>query len=442
MLPTLEGGAGRSPFPQARRTPESPAAGQREHLDGLHLHSHGVSAEEIAAALRAQPTARHSKGKRWKARWLDPDGRECSRAFSRKTDADSHLVQVGADILRGSYVDPEAGKVKLRKYAAEWLASRAWDAGTRQVIEKRVNVHIIPGLGDKQLSYLARRPSLISGWLAGLPVGERYAGHIFGTLSAIFAAAVDDGLVASNPCRAASVRPKRPPARKLVPWDAARVAAVQAAMPARYQAMADAESGLGLRQGEIIGLPLDGLDFLRRYVRVRLQVRVIGMTLVFAPPKGGRERDVPLPGPVGLALAAHLEQFPARAVTLPWREPGGKPRTETLVFTSSSGALHRNGFNSYVWRPARRKAGVPDGRENGMHALRHYYASVLLSGGVDIGALSEYLGHHDPGFTLRVYRHLMPSDADHARQAIEAALAAARPAADGSQTAQGGAAMP
>jgi integrase len=59
-----------------------------------------------------------------------------------------------------------------------------------------------------------------------------------------------------------------------------------------------------------------------------------------------------------------------------------------------------------------------------MHALRHHYASILLAGGVDIGALSEYLGHHDPGFTLRVYRYLMPGDADRAREAVEAALRA------------------
>ena len=59
-----------------------------------------------------------------------------------------------------------------------------------------------------------------------------------------------------------------------------------------------------------------------------------------------------------------------------------------------------------------------------MHALRHHYASILLAGGVDIGAVSEYLGHHDPGFTLRVYRHLMVSDTERARKAIEAALRA------------------
>ena len=32
-----------------------------------------------------------------------------------------------------------------------------------------------------------------------------------------------------------------------------------------------------------------------------------------------------------------------------------------------------------------------------MHQLRHFYASALVAGGVDIRALAEYLGHHDRG---------------------------------------------
>ncbi|GGS54496.1 hypothetical protein GCM10010238_49870 [Streptomyces griseoviridis] len=44
-----------------------------------------------------------------------------------------------------------------------------------------------------------------------------------------------------------------------------------------------------------------------------------------------------------------------------------------------------------------------------MHALRHAYASVPLDAGESIKALSEYLGHSDPGFTLRTYTHLLPS---------------------------------
>jgi integrase len=238
-------------------------------------------------------------------------------------------------------------------------------------------------------------------------------------------AAVDDGLISRNPCRAGSVRAPRVQRRKVIPWAAAQVADVRAALDARHGAMVDCGAGLGLRQGEIFGLPLDAVDFLRRTVRVRAQVRLVSNRPVFAPPKRGRERDVPLPGPVSAALAAHLKHFPARPVTLPWLEPGGKPQTETLIFTTVRGlAFHRTTFNSEVWRPAREEAGLPNDRENGMHALRHHYASVLLAGGVDIRAVSEYLGHQDPAFTLRIYAHLMPGADDRARRAVEKALAA------------------
>jgi integrase len=377
-----------------------------------------------------RPTRRHGRGKRWKARYADPDGHERSKCFARKGDAEKFLTQVGADILRGTYLDPDAGKITLRKYTAQWLADRSWDAGTRQTNEHRISKHILPKLGDKRLDQLARSPSVISGWLSGLPVAAVYAGQILGLLSSILSAARDDGLISRNPCAAASVKPPRVDRRKLIPWTAAQATAVRAAMPARYQAMADCGTGLGLRQGEIIGLPVDAVDFLRRTVRIRVQVRLVGNRPVFAPPKGGRQRDVPLPEPVSLALAAHLEKHPARVVTLPWREPGGKPHTETLIFTTSRGtAIHRTWFNADVWRPARKAAGLANDRENGMHALRHHYASVLLAGGVDIRALSEYLGHHDPAFTLRIYAHLMPGADDRARKAVEAALTAASPVA-------------
>jgi hypothetical protein len=42
--------------------------------------------------------------------------------------------------------------------------------------------------------------------------------------------------------------------------------------------------------------------------------------------------------------------------------------------------------------------------------------------GVDIRTLAEYLGHSDPGFTVRTYTHLMPSAPDKARRAVDRAL--------------------
>jgi site-specific recombinase XerD len=78
-------------------------------------------------------------------------------------------------------------------------------------------------------------------------------------------------------------------------------------------------------------------------------------------------------------------------------------------------------------RPARPITGVPATRDNGMHALRHHYASALLEDGVNIRALADFLGHNDPGFTLRVYAHLMPSAEDRARAAVDRAFADSGP---------------
>ncbi|WP_280428739.1 tyrosine-type recombinase/integrase [Nocardia brasiliensis] len=80
-------------------------------------------------------------------------------------------------------------------------------------------------------------------------------------------------------------------------------------------------------------------------------------------------------------------------------------------------------FNKVVWQPAFAKAGLTyRTRADGMHTgLRHYYASKLLARGVSVTELAEFLGHEDPGFTLRVYTHLLPSSNERARQAVDAA---------------------
>jgi integrase len=198
---------------------------------------------------------------------------------------------------------------------------------------------------------------------------------------------------------------------------------VRAALAARYQAMTDCGSGLGMRQGEVFGLAAGDVDWLRKVAHVRRQVKIVGSRPVFAPPKGGKERDVPLPESVALRLSAHLARFPAREVTLPWRARDGKPVTAALMFTTTpGGAIRRGDWNKLSWHPALEAAGVTPGRENGFHALRHAFASTLLADGVDIRTLAEYLGHHDPGFTLRVYTHLMPSSEQRMREAIDRAL--------------------
>ncbi|MET8203092.1 tyrosine-type recombinase/integrase [Micromonospora taraxaci] len=94
-------------------------------------------------------------------------------------------------------------------------------------------------------------------------------------------------------------------------------------------------------------------------------------------------------------------------------------------------------FNPGVWKPAIRATGIPDDHHNGMHVLRHTYASVLLDAGESVKALSTYLGHADPGFTLRTYTHLLPTSEDRTRCAIDTALGENRTAEDGPEAFDG-----
>lgn len=201
--------------------------------------------------------------------------------------------------------------------------------------------------------------------------------------------------------------------------------AVREQLPERYKLVIDLGVGLGLRQGEIFGLSLGDIDLNTGEIEIKRQVKVLyGNRLIFGLPKGRKVRTVPLPDEVLERINEHATRFPPRAVTLPWDRTDGSPRTvDLLLFTRESGALNRNYFNPSIWRPALKRAGVEVKRQNGCHALRHFYASTLLDAGESILALSEYLGHADPGFTLRTYTHMMPSSTERTKSAIDAMLA-------------------
>lgn len=395
------------------------------------------------AAKEARP--RNGVGRRWRVRYEDPDGNERSRSFDKKADADAFKTEIDADLKRGTYHDPDAGRITLRKYAEEWLGNQTFDAVTREAVETRMRLHIFPELGGKRLDELAARPSLIKAWLSGLRLAPSTTGKVFTHLNSVMLAAALDGRIRVNPCAGLAKQLPQGTKRKLEPWTRAQAAAVRAALPGRLAAVVDAGIGLGLRQSEIFGLSVEEINFLRRQVNVRQQVKLVAGRPHFAPPKGKKERDVPLAGPTADALAAHLAEFGSVEVTLPWHEPGdrrhGRMVTASLLFTTRAGRpIQRHGFNTHTWRPAVIAAGLEPDRVNGCHMMRHLYTSTLISSGVDVRTAAENLGHNDGGaLVLKTYSHLMPDSEDRTRKAIEAAFAAeADSAATGPLTAQRG----
>jgi integrase len=231
---------------------------------------------------------------RYDVNYREPDGRRRRKTFLKKSDADNFASAVEADKARGSYVDPDAGKVTFEKYAGEWLAAQTFDVTSRGITEIQLRLHVYPVLGSRQLRSI--KPSTVQAWLKGLAVSVSYQRMILSTVSSIFNAAVDDELVTKNPCRAGSVRAPKREARKVVPWTVERVAQVHDALPDRYRIAATLAAGLGLRQGEVFGLAVEDVDFLRGTVEVRRQVRLFTRGgQAFRLPKGRKVRTIPLP---------------------------------------------------------------------------------------------------------------------------------------------------
>ncbi|MFJ9130956.1 tyrosine-type recombinase/integrase [Streptomyces sp. NPDC102340] len=380
-------------------------------------------------------TDRHGVGLRYQARYVGPDGKRKNKSFpdGQKRLAEKWLTGIEADVARGDFIDPKASRTTFQEFAEKWLANQSGDPNTRASMESQLNLHAFPRIGSRQLGSF--QPSHIREFvtqLEGSGMSGSYARVIFSNVRAVLSAAVEDRCLRRNPCHSRTVLPPAMGTRRVVPWEPQRVFDVRAAMVERFRPMVDVGAGCGLRQGEILGLCVEDIDFDSGTLHVVQQLKLSLSKAVFAPPKGGKLRDVPLPDPVAEALREHMEKFPPMEITLPWMRGNGQPVTRHLLFSGPKGGhVWRTSLNEDHWKPALAKAGVipkaksrehEAAREHGMHALRHFYASVLLDAGESIKALAEYLGHSDPGLTLKVYAHLMPSSQERARKALGRAL--------------------
>ncbi|MFI5777404.1 tyrosine recombinase XerC [Nocardia sp. NPDC051570] len=375
-----------------------------------------------------EPTELHGKGLRYRVRYVDPDGAERSTSFPdrQKKRADDFLIEVESHKRQGTYVDPRAAKKTFRQQGDTWLKVQSDDPATREALRSRLDQQIYPVLGDKPFTVI-EQPATIREWLGKLAdagLSENYKTVCFTIVSSICDSAVDDKIIRRNPCKVKSV--PRPVSRspKVVVWPEARLRAVESALPGRFRIATKLGAGAGLRQGEILGYSPDDIDRDAQEFRVERQIKTVKGVMMFALPKGGKTRAVPAADSMITAVDGHLERYPAVPVTLPWGRPDGPPVTVRLLATGDGGRLYRGDtFTKVVWQNAFRSAGLEyRNRIDGMHALRHFFASMLLANGCSIKELAEFLGHSDPGFTLKIYTHLVPDSYDRARTAVDGVL--------------------
>ncbi len=161
------------------------------------------------------------------------------------------------------------------------------------------------------------------------------------------------------------------PVQALGVADGVAEASDSAAVQARDAALFTLLYGCGLRIAEALALNV-------RDVPPGAALRVVG--------KGSKERIVPMLPAVRDALAAWLALHPDRQPASP-------------LFPGVRGARLNAGVAQRAMRTYRRLAGLPEHATP--HALRHSFATHLLSGGADLRSIQELLGHASLSTTQR-----------------------------------------
>ncbi|WP_439427777.1 tyrosine-type recombinase/integrase [Micromonospora sp. LA-10] len=355
--------------------------------------------------VRKTPAGRH------RACWRDPAGKQRSKTFRTKREANAFLAEVESALNRGLYVAPDAGRVRFGDYADRWLAARNSEKTTAARDASVMRNHVVPRWGSQPLSSIEH--SAVQAWVTSL--GERLSpasiAECFRLTSAVLRSAVRDRIIGFNPCEGVRLPPRRRTDTDDLTISREQLPRLLTAVPVQYRALVALAAGTGLRWGECAGLQWDALDLALGVVRVvRVAEEVSGHVTIKPYPKSkaGR-RSVPIP-----PFAVHSLTDHERA----YRTDG-----QLLVFTTGTGeAIRRGTFRSRVWKPSLQRAGLPMALR--FHDLRHSYATWLVSDGVPINDVAKVMGHEQTSTTLNRYTH---STAERDRRVLKSFAAFSLP---------------
>ena len=227
--------------------------------------------------------------------------------------------------------------------------------------------------------------------------------NTIGLLSAAYDHAIFIGQLDSNPCKRVSLPQGQPRDIRILYLEE---------MPRFLEAIADVDLNekvayelalfLGLRRSEIIGLKESDVDIVQGLVYVHnTRHRVDGVDIEADTKTKKSTRVLALPDILILDLARLLEihrQFPYE-------------KTDFLVQDGFGNALNGQALASRLERLEKRN-GLPHVT---LHGLRHTYASLLHSQGVDMANISAELGHSNLATTMNIYTHIFQSATNASR---------------------------
>jgi integrase len=316
-------------------------------------------------------------------------GRQVSKTFARRKDADDFLHSTHHAKDRGLAVDPRAGRISLGEYAATWLSERRTPAGeplrrtTKDLYAHLLRTHIEPTFGpvrlvDIDLAAVRRWHDRLAEKASPITAAKAYR-----LLRAIVATAVADGRIARNPCQVTGAAVERSPERPVA--TVAEVDALAHAIEPRYRAMVLLAAWCSLRFGELAALTPAKVDLLHGVIRVEHSVTEAAGKPAIGPPKTDAGRRT-------VSIPPHILDELRSAVA------GLEP--DALVFPGQDGGYLTRSW----WRRRWNKALTAAKLDYHLHDLRHAGNTWMAAQGASVAELMRRMGHASPAVALR-YQH-------------------------------------
>lgn len=367
-------------------------------------------------AAQGAGTIRQRPDGRWEGRCTvgrDPGtGKQIQRSVYGRTQKEvrQKLAQLTVSVDNGLYKAPCA--LSVGQWFEIWEREYLGDVkqSTAESYHYDIQANILPALGAVKLEALTA--PIIQHFYNSLskereggkrPMAPATVRHLHNILHRALKQAVAVGYLRSNPADACTL--PRIVKREITPMDAQQIRAFLAAVQGhQFETLFKAALFTGMRQGELLGLMWDSVDFQAGVIVVRRQLcreQRPGGVQYLSTPKSNNSRTIcPAPSVMHLLKAHKAEQARQRlAMGSRWEDQG-------LVFPDELGGFLSEKRVYERFKAVVKGMGLPALR---FHDLRHSYAVAAIQAGDDIKTIQGNLGHYSAAFTLDVYGHVTDS---------------------------------
>jgi integrase len=368
--------------------------------------------KESGGSTRTEPSANYGKGSRWRARYVDGQGREHSKGFTRKTDATNWLNKQVSDQVTGTWTDPALSGVTFGVMAERWISTKAPRAAkTIAGYQSLLDTVVLPRWSDVPLREISFDEMQV--WISALSVNGsvRFEGKGLSAsrvrqahqlVGAVLEFAVKARHLPTNPVDGIDL-PKLPETeqRYLTHEQLHRLALASG----RFRTFVLVLGYCGLRFGEAAALRVADVDTEARRIRVRRSVTYVRkLGLVEGETKNHTSRTVPVPSFLAKLLETEVVDKDGSGLAFPSLRNGGYLTLSQARYSFKKATAAVDGCG-----------GVR------LHDLRHTCASLAISEGANVKVVQRLLGHKTAVLTLDRYGHLFADDLDAVARAFDAA---------------------